>query len=41
VFDTVYLRAFPNFVVMAPGDELDVAPMLRFALGHPGPVALR
>jgi 1-deoxy-D-xylulose-5-phosphate synthase len=41
VFDTVYLRAFPNFVVMAPGDELDVAPMLQFALGHPGPASLR
>ena len=41
VFDTVYLRMLPNFVVMAPGDELDVAPMLRFALSHPGPAALR
>jgi 1-deoxy-D-xylulose-5-phosphate synthase len=41
VFDTVYLRAFPHFVVMAPGDEWDVAPMLRFALAHPGPAALR
>jgi 1-deoxy-D-xylulose-5-phosphate synthase len=41
VFDTVYLRAFPNFVVMAPGDEGDVAPMLRFALAHSGPAALR
>lgn len=41
VFDTTYLRLFPNFVVMAPGDELDVAPMLKFALGHSGPVALR
>jgi 1-deoxy-D-xylulose-5-phosphate synthase len=41
VFDTVYLRLFPNFVVMAPGDELDVAPMLRFALEHSGPAALR
>jgi len=40
-FDTTYLRLFPNFVVMAPGDELDVAPMLRFALGHSGPVAMR
>jgi 1-deoxy-D-xylulose-5-phosphate synthase len=40
-FDTAYLRLFPNFVVMAPGDELDVAPMLRFALGHAGPAALR
>jgi 1-deoxy-D-xylulose-5-phosphate synthase len=41
VFDTVYLRAFPNFVVMAPGDELDLAPMLRFALSHAGPASLR
>src|SRR5438105_2861335 len=40
-FDTTYLRVFPNFVVMAPGDELDVAPMLRFALNRPVPVALR
>ncbi len=40
-FDISYLRLFPNFVVMAPGDELDVAPMLRFALGHNGPAALR
>jgi 1-deoxy-D-xylulose-5-phosphate synthase len=41
VFDTTYLRLFPNFVVMAPGDELDVAPLLRFALTQPGPVAMR
>jgi 1-deoxy-D-xylulose-5-phosphate synthase len=41
VFDTTYLRLFPNFVVMAPGDELDVAPMLRFALSHSGPASLR
>jgi 1-deoxy-D-xylulose-5-phosphate synthase len=41
VFDTPYLRLFPNFVVMAPGDELDVAPMLQFALNHAGPVAMR
>ncbi len=40
-FDTTYLRLFPNFVVMAPGDELDVAPMLRFALAHNGPASLR
>jgi 1-deoxy-D-xylulose-5-phosphate synthase len=40
-FDTAYLRLFPNFVVMAPGDELDMAPMLRFALSHPGPASLR
>jgi 1-deoxy-D-xylulose-5-phosphate synthase len=41
VFDTAYLRPLPNFVVMAPGDELDVAPMLRFALGRNGPTSLR
>ncbi len=41
VFDTPYIRLFPNFVVMAPGDEADVAPMLRFALEQPSPVSLR
>jgi 1-deoxy-D-xylulose-5-phosphate synthase len=41
VFDTPYLRLFPNFVVMAPGDESDVAPMLHFALEQPAPVAMR
>ncbi|MHB1423697.1 MAG: 1-deoxy-D-xylulose-5-phosphate synthase [Gemmataceae bacterium] len=41
VFDIPYLRIFPNFVVMAPGDELDVAPMLKFALSHSGPSSLR
>jgi 1-deoxy-D-xylulose-5-phosphate synthase len=40
-FDISYTRLFPNFVVMAPGDELDVAPMLRFALSHDGPVVIR
>jgi 1-deoxy-D-xylulose-5-phosphate synthase len=41
VFDIAYTRLFPNFVVMAPGDEHDVAPMLRFALSHDGPVSMR
>jgi 1-deoxy-D-xylulose-5-phosphate synthase len=40
-FDTTYLRLFPNMVVMAPGDEQDVAPMLKFALGHNTPIAMR
>ncbi len=40
-YDISYIRMFPNFVVMAPGDELDVAPMLRFALQHEGPTAIR
>ncbi len=41
VFDIPYMRLFPNFVVMAPGDEMDVAPMLRFALSHSGPASMR
>jgi 1-deoxy-D-xylulose-5-phosphate synthase len=40
-FDIAYLRLYPNMVVMAPGDELDVAPMLHFALGHDGPASMR
>ncbi len=40
-FDIPYMRLFPNMVVMAPGDETDVAPMLRFALEHNGPTSLR
>jgi 1-deoxy-D-xylulose-5-phosphate synthase len=40
-FDIAYLRLFPNMTVMAPGDEMDVGPMLRFALGHDGPASLR
>jgi 1-deoxy-D-xylulose-5-phosphate synthase len=41
VFDLAYLRPFPNVVVMAPGDGLDLAPMLEFALSHDGPTAIR
>lgn len=40
-FDIAYMRMFPNMVCMAPGDEFDVAPMLRFALEYDGPVSLR
>jgi 1-deoxy-D-xylulose-5-phosphate synthase len=40
-FDVAYLRLFPNMVVMAPGDECDVGPMLRFAVRRDGPTALR
>ena len=40
-YDLAYLRMFPNMVVMAPGDEKDVEPMLRFALGHTSPTAIR
>jgi len=41
VFDLSYLRPLPNMVVMAPGDELDMAPMLDWALKHDRPVAIR
>ncbi len=40
-FDIPYLRLFPNMTCMAPGDELDVEPMLRFALKHRGPTTIR
>lgn len=40
-FDNTWMRAFPNIVVMAPGDERDVEPMLEFALQHDGPTSLR
>ncbi len=41
VFDTAYMRVFPNMVVMAPGDERDVEPMLDFAITYKGPASLR
>jgi 1-deoxy-D-xylulose-5-phosphate synthase len=40
-FDNTYMRVFPNMVVMAPGDELDVRHMLDFALDFAGPVSIR
>src|SRR5207253_9974173 len=40
-FDTAYMRLFPNMTVMAPGDENDIAPMLKFALGHNTPISMR
>lgn len=41
VFDLGFLRLFPNMVVMAPGDERDLPPMLELALSHDGPAAIR
>lgn len=40
-FDNTYMRTFPNIVVMAPGDEADVAPMLDFALKSNSPSSIR
>lgn len=41
VYDNTYMRSFPNIVLMAPGDEQDVVPMLDLALSHPGPASIR
>ena len=41
VFDNSYMRIFPNMIVMAPGDELEVKAMLNFALESPSPVSIR
>ncbi len=40
-FDLAYLRHLPNMVVMAPGDEADMAPMLDLALHLDAPTAIR
>jgi len=41
VFDIPYLRCLPNMVLMAPRDEAVLVHMLRTALVHDGPIALR
>ncbi len=40
-FDVSYLRLLPNIVVMAPRDEAMLVHMLRTAIAHHGPAALR
>jgi 1-deoxy-D-xylulose-5-phosphate synthase len=40
-YDIAYMRMLPNMVVMAPGDEQDVRPMLDFALGLESPTSIR
>ena len=40
-YDISYLRAVPNFTVMAPRDEGELQRMLVTALAHDGPVAMR
>ncbi|MBI3092606.1 MAG: 1-deoxy-D-xylulose-5-phosphate synthase [Candidatus Tectomicrobia bacterium] len=40
-FDLTYLRALPNMVVMAPKDENELRHLLKTALDHPGPAAVR
>ncbi|MFC1878030.1 1-deoxy-D-xylulose-5-phosphate synthase, partial [Thermodesulfobacteriota bacterium] len=41
VFDYAYLRCLPNMVVMAPKDEDELRHMLKTAISHDGPIALR
>ncbi|HLC25779.1 MAG TPA: 1-deoxy-D-xylulose-5-phosphate synthase [bacterium] len=41
VFDLSYLRAIPNMTIMAPKDEDELQHMLKTAVEHPGPVAVR
>jgi 1-deoxy-D-xylulose-5-phosphate synthase len=41
VLDFAYLRSIPNMVVMAPKDENDLQHMLKTAIEHSGPIALR
>jgi 1-deoxy-D-xylulose-5-phosphate synthase len=41
LYDLAYLRALPNIVVMAPKDENELRHMLRTAVEHPGPAAIR
>ncbi|HUA75365.1 MAG TPA: 1-deoxy-D-xylulose-5-phosphate synthase [Solirubrobacteraceae bacterium] len=40
-FDIAYLRCLPNLALMAPRDEAMLVHMLRTALLHDGPIALR
>ncbi|MBI2881301.1 MAG: 1-deoxy-D-xylulose-5-phosphate synthase [Candidatus Tectomicrobia bacterium] len=41
VFDLTYLRAFPHMVIMAPMDENELQHMLKTAIEHLGPAAVR
>ncbi len=41
VFDIAYLRHVPNMIVMAPKDENELQHMIKTAVEHPGPAAVR
>lgn len=41
VFDLSYLSMIPNLVVMAPKNKWELAAMLRYAVNHDGPIAVR
>ena len=40
-YDISYMRAIPNFVLMAPKDEAELQRMLVTSINHEGPTALR
>jgi 1-deoxy-D-xylulose-5-phosphate synthase len=40
-YDIPYMRLFPNMVVMAPGDERDLPAMMKWAVRHNAPTAIR
>ncbi len=41
LFDYSFLRSIPNMTIMAPKDEYELALMLRKAVEHNGPIAIR
>jgi 1-deoxy-D-xylulose-5-phosphate synthase len=41
LYDIAYLRTLPNMIVMAPKDENELRHMLKTAVTHPGPAAIR
>ncbi len=41
LYDIAYLRTLPNMVIMAPKDENELRHMLKTAVYHPGPAAVR
>ena len=41
LYDIAFLRTLPNMVVMAPKDENELRHMLKTAVDHKGPIAMR
>ncbi|HHU63181.1 MAG TPA: 1-deoxy-D-xylulose-5-phosphate synthase [Clostridiales bacterium] len=41
IFDISYLSHIPNMTILSPSDGSELAAMLRYAVDHPGPVAIR
>ncbi len=41
VFDIAYLNHIPNMTILSPKNKWEFADMIRFAINHDGPIALR